>query len=197
MSDYPRQFSILFFGTLVSASGSSLGWPFMTIYMHERLDVPLTTVGLIMATNAAMVVLFQYRKTRMVSRYRLGPVLASGSLFVALGVGTVALSSSFVMFLLSMVIVTIGELIFAPSSTAFVADVAPEAMRGPYMAAYGMTWGLSFGLGPIVGGIINDRLGPVFVWQITAAVGLVAAASFLLIGRKAMSMKRPLQTVAG
>lgn len=153
------------------------------VYIKDQYQIPESQFGLIMATNAAMVVLFQYPITRVLRRYRMGSAMALGALFTALGVGAVAFSSSFGTFLLSMVIVTIGELIFAPASTAFVANVAPQDMRGRYMGVYGMTWGLSFGLGPVVGGMINDRLSPVLIWPVMAAVGLLSAAAFLPIGR--------------
>ncbi|NIO00004.1 MAG: MFS transporter [Anaerolineae bacterium] len=153
------------------------------VYIKDQYQVIENQFGLIMATNAAMVVVFQYPLTRIVGRYRLAPTLASGALFTALGVGMVAFSSSFATFLLSMVVLTIGELIFAPSSIAFVAKVAPETMRGRYMGVYGMSWGVSFGLGPIVGGMINDNLSPVLIWPIMASVALVSAVAFLLIGR--------------
>ncbi len=155
----------------------------LPVYIKNQYQVPESQFGLIMATNAAMVVVFQYPVTRVVGRYRLAPTLASGALFTALGVGMVSLSSSFATFLLSMVVLTIGELIFAPASIAFVARVAPETMRGRYMGVYGMTIGLSFGLGPIVGGMINDNLSPILIWPIMASVALASAVAFLLIGR--------------
>jgi MFS family permease len=192
-----RDHSFLFFCVTFTVMGIAYA-QMMTIfpvYIKDQYLVPESQFGLIMATNAAMVVVFQYPIARILERYRLGPVLASGALFVGLGVGLVALSRSFPLFLLSMVIVTIGELIFAPSSTAFVAKVAPEAMRGRYMGVYGMTFGLAFGLGPVVGGVINDSVGPVFVWQIMAAVGLVSAVAFLLVGHRAAGQKAPDVTV--
>jgi MFS family permease len=155
----------------------------LPVYIKEQYGIVESQFGLIMATNAAMVVVFQYPVTKLLKRVPLGSALAVGALFVALGLGTVAISSAFAMFLLSMVIVTIGELIFAPSSTTFAADVAPEAMRGRYMGVYGMSYGLTFGLAPAVGGIINDSLSPVAVWYSMTGVALLSAVSFLLIGR--------------
>jgi MFS family permease len=167
------------------------------VYIKDQYQVPESQFGLIMATNAAMVVLFQYPLTRIVARYRLGPALASGALFTALGIGMVALANSFATFLSSMVVLTIGELIFAPTSIAFVAKVAPETMRGRYMAVFGMTLGLSFGLGPIVGGVINDNLSPVLIWPIMAGLGLASAVAFLLIGRMVVGERRLAATRAG
>ena len=59
LSSYPRQFWVLFFGQLVSASGGSLVWPFMTIYVHERLGVPPTVVGSVLAANSVVGLLSQ------------------------------------------------------------------------------------------------------------------------------------------
>jgi MFS family permease len=182
-----RHYSFLLFCVSFTLMGVAYA-QMMTIfpvYIKDLFNVPENQFGIIMATNAAMVVLFQWPITRALERYPLGPVLAAGATFTALGVGSVAFFNSFPTFLLSMVIVTVGELIFAPSSTAFVANVAPEAMRGRYMGVYGLTWGLSFGLGPVVGGLINDNLGPVYVWHIMLLVALVSAVAFLSLGRRA------------
>jgi MFS family permease len=157
----------------------------LPVYIKEQFLIPESRFGLIMATNAAMVVLFQWPLTRALRRLTLGPALALGAVFVAVGLGIVAFSTTFSWFLLSMIIVTIGELIFAPSSTAFAANLAPEAMRGRYMGVFGMSVGLSFGMGPAVGGLISDNLGPASVWQITAVVALLSAFAFLAIGRAA------------
>jgi MFS family permease len=187
-----RDYSFLFF-CLTFTVMSMAYIQMMTIfpvYIKDQFQVPESQFGLIMATNAAMVVLFQYPLTRILERYRLGSALAVGALFVSLGVGSVAFFTSFPMFLVSMVVVTIGELIFAPSSTAFVADVAPEAMRGRYMGVYGMTWGLAFGLGPIAGGLINDNLGPSYIWQVMAVIGLLSAVAFVSLGKRGASGER-------
>jgi MFS family permease len=136
-----------------------------------------------MATNAAMVVLLQFLVTRLTERYRHMPVLAVGSLFYALGVGSVALGFSFPTFLLSMVILTIGEMIMIPTSTALTANLAPADMRGRYMSIYGLTWSIGFGVGPVLGGYLNDNLAPVAIWYAGLALGLAATLGFILLAR--------------
>jgi len=44
--NYPRQFWVIFWGVLINTAGAGLVWPFMTIYLRQRLEVPLTTVTL-------------------------------------------------------------------------------------------------------------------------------------------------------
>lgn len=154
----------------------------LPVYIKEIYAIPESRYGFIMATNAAMVVLFQFAITRVTERYRAAPVLAVGALFTALGVGSVALGSSFPVFLLSIVILTIGEMIIVPTSVAFVADLAPVTMRGRYMGIYGLTWGVGFGLGPVLGGYVSDNLAPRYIWYEAFILGLLSTLAFQFIG---------------
>jgi len=155
----------------------------LPVYAKENFGVPESQYGFIMATNAAMVVLFQYATTRVTERYHHLPVLAVGSLFLALGTGSVALGWNFPTFLASMVLLTIGEMVVVPTSTALTANLAPPTMRGRYMSIYSLTWGIGFGIGPVVGGFLNDNLAPVAIWYGGLGMGLVAALGFVLLAR--------------
>ncbi len=72
----------------------------LPVYVKENFGVPERLYGFIMTTNAAMVVGLQVGITRLAGRFRELPVLAVGSLFYALGVGSVAFGRSFPAFLL-------------------------------------------------------------------------------------------------
>jgi len=155
----------------------------LPVYAKESFGVPENQGGFIMATNAAMVVMFQYAITRITERYHHLPVLAVGSLFYALGVGSVAWGRNFPTFLVSMILLTIGEMIMVPTSTALTANLAPPAMRGRYMSVYSLTWGIGFGIGPVVGGLLNDKVAPVAIWYGGLVMGLAATLGFVLLGR--------------
>jgi MFS family permease len=161
----------------------SLMMVLLPVYVKENFGVPESSYGFIMAANAAMVVLFQYGVTRLTQRFYHLPVLAVGSLFYALGVGSVAWGAGFAGFLLSMVILTIGELIMIPTSTALTANLAPPDMRGRYMGMYGLTWGVAMGIGPVLGGTLNDQVAPVAIWYAGLALGAIAMAGFVVLAR--------------
>lgn len=57
-------------------------------------------------------------------------------LIYALGVGSVALMSSFWDFWTSMVLMPFGELTFIPTVSKYIADLAPANMRVRYMSVY-------------------------------------------------------------
>lgn len=157
----------------------------LAVYAKENFAVPEQQYGFIMATNATLVVLLQYRVTRTSQRYDNWRVLALGALFYAVGAGSVALGQGFWAFWLSMVILTFGELLLAPTGSAMAADLAPVDMRGRYMGLYGLTWGISYGLGPVIAGVLNDNLAPVAMWIFAGLAGLAAAAGFAWLGRSA------------
>lgn len=156
---------------------------YLPVYIKENYGIPESGYGFILATNALMVVLFQFAVTRVTERYPRLPVMAFGTILLAIGLGSVAFFDTYFLFLLSMIIYTIGELITAPTATAFVADVAPVTMRGTYMAIYSLCFGFGFGMGPMIGGVLHDTLGPAYIWHGAFLTGLVSTAAFLLLNR--------------
>ena len=159
----------------------------LAVYAKENFGVPESQYGFIMATNAAMVVLFQYAVTRRSQAYPPLRVLALGALFYALGAGSVALGHGFWGFWLSMVVLTFGELLLAPTGTALAANLAPPDMRGRYMGLYGITGGVAFGIGPVIGALLNDQIAPAAIWLFGLAAGLAAVVGFFLLQRRLAS----------
>ena len=79
-----------------------------------------------------------------------------------------------------MVVITLGEVVFSPTSMAAVANMAPEQRVGRYMGLFGLTEALGWSLGPFVGGVLFDVLysTPVVLWGIIAGIGVTAAVGF-------------------
>ena len=56
LPQFSFQLWLLFGGTLLSSSGQSLVWPFLTINIREQLGVPLTTITLLFTAQSIAVV---------------------------------------------------------------------------------------------------------------------------------------------
>jgi len=169
--------------TLTSISAAIM-WVLLGVYVKQNYGVSESQYGLIPMTNALMVVFFQILITQVTKRYRALPVLSLGALFYAFGVGSVALGRGFWAFWVSMIIMTIGELIMTPTATTLVANLAPAEMRGRYMSLYGLTWGLAAGIGPVLGGFLNDQVGPSAIWYGGLVAGLLSSAGFFMLSRR-------------
>lgn len=162
---------------------AALMWVLLPVYATQEIGVPKQQFGFVLTTNAVMVVLFQVAVTQWTKNFPPLRMIGIGMLFYAVGTGSVALGAGFWGFWISMVIVTIGELIVAPTITTFVANLAPADMRGRYMSIYGLTWSLSIGIGPLFGGFLGDNYGPSTIWIGGLAVGFISAILFFVIER--------------
>lgn len=174
-----RAYLLFILAIVFSQIAASIMWVLLSVYAKTSFGIPENRYGLIPVTNALMVVFFQLPVTSVTKRFPSLPVLAAGALFYGLGVGSVALGHGFWGFWGSMVVMTIGELILVPTSSTYVANLAPADMRGRYMSIYGMTWTISTGIGPVAGGMLNDRLGPLAIWFGGGAAGLFSALLFV------------------
>ena len=93
------------------------------------------------------------------------------------------------MFVLAMVIITIGEMVVSPVSQALVASFAPEEMRGRYMAVSGFSWGIPFAVGPYLAGLIMDGPKPYMLWYAAGFVGMLSTLCFLALYRVRQASK--------
>src|SRR3989304_4839193 len=63
---FPRQFWLMFVGMLISPIGSSMIWPFLMIYVSERLGMPLTYTAMLLTLNSVM---------GLISSFIAGPII--------------------------------------------------------------------------------------------------------------------------
>ena len=110
----------------------------------------------------------------------------------AVGFAVYGFVSSYSLFLLAMVIITVGEMLVAPVSQAVTAALAPEHMRGRYMAIFGFSFGIPFAIGPFLAGLILDNLNPRLLWYAAGLVGALATGVFLALLRRAGQPKEVL-----
>jgi MFS family permease len=169
---------------------ASLMWVLLPVYATKVIGIPTQLYGFIPTTNALMVVFLQVLVTQRTKKHPPLRMIALGMFFYAIGVGSVILGTGFWSFWISMVIITIGELVIVPTSSTYVANLAPADMRGRYMSIYGLTWSLSIGIGPLLGGFLSDSFGPPAIWIGGLVIGIVSTVTFFIIER-AFSGRQP------
>ncbi len=162
---------------------AALVWLLLSVYTKEQYGLPENLYGLLPATNGIMIVLMQLGITAWARKYSSHSMLAVGSAFYGIATFSIAFMTGFWGFWFSMVLLTIGEMILVPTSSTFAANLAPMDMRGRYMSLYTLTWGLSTGIGPVLGGFLSDNLGPKFIWYGGGLIGLISVMVFLSLRR--------------
>jgi MFS family permease len=172
----------------------------LSVFMRDFHGLATQEIGFLISLNALLVVLFQFPIARGVENKPPFLILALGTAFATLGFGMFSFVAGYPAFLLAIAILTIGEMLFAPVSQAVAAELAPEDMRGRYMAVYGFSWMLPGALGIYLAGLVMDSMDPRVVWVLAAAIGIVAVMAFIALhylpSRKAAGKERAKETAA-
>ena len=151
----------------------------LSVFLRDVHGIPESGYGWLMTLNAGMVVLFQFMITRKISKHPPMLIMALGSLFYVIGFGMYGFVNAYLLFMLAMVIITIGEMVIIPVAQAYVGEAAPEDMRGRYSGVMGFSWMIPWMIGPLLAGLIMDYGDPNWVWYGSAILGLVATLGFL------------------
>jgi MFS family permease len=153
----------------------------LSVFLRDNFDINPSGYGFLMTTSAITVVLFQFWVSRLIKHRPPFLMMAVGTAFYVIGFTLFGIVTTYVLFALNIVIITIGEMIVMPMSQAIAANFAPEAMRGRYMAVFGLTWALPSTIGPGAAGYILDNYNPNLLWYIGGVLcGLAVFAYYAL-----------------
>ncbi len=166
----------------------------LPVYLRDVHAIPAQGYGYILSMNAAMVVLLQFWFTRRFSSFPPMLTMALGTLFFVVGFSMYGLFSAYALFVLAMIIITIGEMIVTPVAQSIAAQFAPKDMRGRYMAIYGFGWSVPGALAPLAAGLIMQAFDPRWVWYAGGIVATLTALGFLWLHFKTHPLIRPAQT---
>jgi MFS family permease len=149
-------------------------------YAERELGLGPPVLGLVLLANAATVVAAQVPIARLAEGHRrvvlmalAGATFAGALLLILAGAGLPAL-------LAAAVAIGLGECLHTTALTPLVADLAPPALRGRYMAATGLSWWIGLALAPTLGTQLLS-LSPALALVVPASVGLATAAYALAL----------------
>lgn len=138
--------------------------------------------GLLLAWNGLLVVVAELPLTGTILRFHPRQILALGYALEGVGFAMNFFCHSFESLFVAMTIFTVGEMATAPVSSAYLAQVAPERMRGRYMGALSLAYSFSAVLGPLAGTRLLTLHAPAY-WLTALLLGAVGAASIIGLGR--------------
>jgi MFS family permease len=130
--------------------------------------------GTLISLNGLLVVLLELPISSLTQRRRPRRAMALGLALLGLGFGITGFAASPAILALAVVVWTLGEIAYLPVAGAYVADVAPDHMRGRYQGAWGATFGVAYVLGPALGTAFYS-VSPLGLWMSCIALGGLAA----------------------
>jgi MFS family permease len=171
----------------------------LSVYAVDWVGISKIQLGYLYTVNGLMVVFLQFPCVRLVRGLRMTRVMALGSFLYAAGYFSAAFAGGFIALLLSVIVVTFGEMFTSPPSLALVSNMAPRERYGRYMGVFELFGSVGHSLGPFVGGIIMDASAGnrLVLWGFVGIIGLIATQGFLVIGnRLAPGVDSPVREVS-
>ena len=144
---------------------------------------PETVYGLLLGWNGVLIVLAELPLTSATMRLDARRVMALGYALEGVGFAMNAVSHTIFALWIAMTVFTVGEMISAPTASAYIARLAPERMRGRYMGVLALAWNGAGIVGPQLGFRLF-AIEPVLVWLGCGLLGLAAAGVILRDGRR-------------
>lgn len=158
----------------------------LSIYTVDIIGLSTAQYGLLLTTNGLIVVFLQYPVAYKLGGFSKSRLLIIGCLLQAIGFFIFGFSGAFMMSIVAMIVITLGEIIYAPASLAVVGEIAPQKYRGRYMGVFGLTQILGISVSPLLGGILIDVFPSehLMIWGPLALLGIAAAAGYYLWGKR-------------
>ncbi|HEV8544553.1 MAG TPA: MFS transporter [Verrucomicrobiae bacterium] len=153
----------------------------------SQLGYSPAVYGALISLNGAVVVCFELIISNFTRRFDPRRPMALGYLLVGIGFGLNAFATGIPTLIAAIFIFTFGEMMSIPVSAAYIADIAPTHMRGRYMGAHGLSWGITFIFGPGLGMWLLSQ-GSGWLWGGCALSGLLGAAIISLPQKKANAL---------
>lgn len=139
--------------------------------------------AILMSVNAIVVVLMQMPLTHWAEKKTPLTAIVVGNVMYALGDLGYAFASSWIMFIVAMVLFTFGEILTFTSGDVLIDRMAPEGMRGSYYGAKSFS-SLGQFIGPAMGGVLLAAYGGTTLFVIVAALSMLSSA-FQWAGQRA------------
>ncbi len=163
-----------FINEIFSSIGVNLNWKF---------DVEHVTV-----INAGTIILLQIIVSNIVKNTKALPTMITGIAMGTVGMAILAIDTSIWVFMLGIIIFSIGEMTAHPKYISYVGLIAPEDKKALYLG-YAFLYGV---LGSFIGGILGANLYVHFVdnlnqpstlWIIFSMIGVVTIIGLVLYNK--------------
>jgi MFS family permease len=168
----------MFYGMFLSTIGTSMIWPFLMIYVSEKLDQPLTAVAFLLTINSAVSLGAAFIAGPITDRLGRKWILiislvGNGLVYLLLGQATTLVHFAFLMAFRGLF-----TPLYRVGGDAMLADLVEPDQRPDAFALLRMSFNVGISIGPAVGGFIATT--SYAITFICAAVGLTSYGLLLL-----------------
>ena len=154
---YPFQFWLMLMGLVISTTGTTMVWPFLTIYASEKLLLPLAAVTSLMTFNSVSGFVSSVIAGSLVDRFGRKGMMVIGLFGMAIVYLGYMPAREFWQFALLMLLSGSFNPLYRVGTDAIVADMIEPENRTQAYSLVRMGRNVGVALGPILGGLVLSR----------------------------------------
>ena len=162
----------------------------LPVFAKNQAHVSERAIGLVFLVNSLVIVLAQLPLTRLVEGRRRMVMLAlmtaiwAAAWLLVFGAGLwLSAAAAAAVIVLAGGVFAVGECLQGPTQQALIAELAPDHLRGRYMALSTSSWSIGWIAGPALGAFVLQQE-PLALWPAAAALCLAAGAGGLRLERR-------------
>ena len=133
--------------------------------------------------NTGIIVLFEMLLVNYVSRFSLLRSVGWGCFLACLGFGILPLGNATWFAVLSMAVITVGEMFMFPLASGFVAKRSSGRNQGMYMSWYVMMYSLAAVIAPLIGTGVY-QFGHHLFWHFSLGIGVFALVGLTWLSKR-------------
>jgi len=153
----------------------------LPVFFNAEMGLSEGQIGLLMAMNGLIIVIIEMPIIFLLEqRFSKLILIGIGALLIALGFWVFLLFPGWVgVAVLSILFLTLGEIVNFPFSSAYASDRSAPHNRGRYMGLYTMTFSIAHILAPSAGMFTAETLGYDTLWVVMGVLALLGFAGFV------------------
>ncbi|MFC7358389.1 MDR family MFS transporter [Jejudonia soesokkakensis] len=189
---YKNKYYLLFFLIMVLTSITFVQYfSVMPLYWEKQHFLSEDLIGWLMFLNGAMIVVLEMPLVTWLEKIKISKTMATfyGGVFIGASFLIVNLTDWSGILVFGMILLTLGEMIGSPFSSALALEMAPKGRKGSYMGLYTISWSISHVFGHNGGMNLTAAFSFDFTWYVM--FGVMVIVSVLTIWLYRLLKKSP------
>jgi MFS family permease len=153
-NQYPRQYWLMIAGIVISTAGGSMIWPFLLIYVSGKLDLPLSTVALLISINAGTGLFASFLAGTLTDKVGRKAVMVFSLAMNGIAYYFLMRAQTYPQFVVLMILIGLSNPLYQVGADAMLADMISPEQRTDAYAINRIANNAAFALGPAVGGFL-------------------------------------------
>jgi predicted MFS family arabinose efflux permease len=156
-------------------------WSTLPLYWRLHYGLSEDAIGLLLAFNPAVIVLFEMVLLHAVEHLNPLRVVAVGTVLIGAGFAATPFGRGVAWAVVTVAVWTLGEMLSLPLTNAVAGHRAPAGLSGAYMGTYTLAFSTALVLGPTTGTAVFQAFGGDALWLGAGAVAVLLAVAFRLL----------------